>query len=79
MFYGRFSELNDLIEFSNRKTAGLIMLKGRRRIGKSRLVQQLGKEKLFKHYFEIQGMAPRLDINKTKKVFMKMQLDNFAE
>ncbi len=40
-FYGRKYELDLLLNAVNRKTANLIVLKGRRRIGKTRLLDEL--------------------------------------
>lgn len=40
MFYGRKRELNILNELLERKIAALVVIKGRRRIGKSRLIQE---------------------------------------
>ena len=56
MFVGREYELGLLEEFRKRRTAGLVVCRGRRRIGKSRLVQEFGKGKTF---YEFYGLAPR--------------------
>jgi len=42
-FHGREYELDLLVQTVNRKTASLIVLKGRRRIGKTRLLEELAK------------------------------------
>ena len=42
-FIGREAELEDLKRFLRKKTASLIVIKGRRRIGKSRLIEEFGK------------------------------------
>jgi AAA+ ATPase superfamily predicted ATPase len=42
-FIGREQELEDLQRFLRKKTASLIVIKGRRRIGKSRLIEEFGK------------------------------------
>lgn len=56
-FWGRESELADLKRIDSQKKAALIVCLGRRRIGKSRLIQEFGKK--IPHYIEIQGLAPR--------------------
>jgi hypothetical protein len=42
-FYGREHELQRLQELSSKKTASLVIIKGRRRIGKSRLATELAR------------------------------------
>ncbi len=44
-FYGRKEELNRLSKLSLKKTASLVVIKGRRRIGKSRLILEFSKGK----------------------------------
>lgn len=56
-FWGRDAELFDLARIDKQKKAGLIVCLGRRRIGKSRLIQEFAKE--IPHYIEIQGLGPR--------------------
>lgn len=72
-FIGRKKELKQLISFNQRKQAGLVVMRGRRRIGKSTLIKEFGKSQPKAHYVEFQGLAPRKDIGKQD------QLDNFAE
>ena len=48
----------------NKKTASLVCLLGRRRIGKSTLVKQFSKK--YDSYFEIQGLAP---VRRNSKLF----------
>ncbi|MEN8236606.1 MAG: ATP-binding protein, partial [Pseudomonadota bacterium] len=43
-FIGRNTELSDLNRFLRKQTASLIVVKGRRRIGKSRLIEEFGKK-----------------------------------
>ncbi len=43
-FYGRIDELNRLNILLNKKSSSLIVIKGRRRIGKSRLIAEFSKE-----------------------------------
>lgn len=42
-FIGRKNELNDLKLLLKKKTSSLVVIQGRRRIGKSRLIQEFGK------------------------------------
>jgi AAA+ ATPase superfamily predicted ATPase len=43
-FYGRQEELDRLRRLQKKKTSSLVIIKGRRRIGKSRLIMEFGKE-----------------------------------
>lgn len=54
-FVGRERELRDLKLLLERKTASLVVIKGRRRIGKSRLIEEFSKEKVFLRF---EGIAP---------------------
>ena len=45
IFVGRKKELKDLTTLLNKKTASLVVVKGRRRIGKSRLIAEFSKNK----------------------------------
>jgi AAA+ ATPase superfamily predicted ATPase len=56
MFVGREQETQLLREFEQRRTAGLAVCRGRRRIGKSTLIEEFGKGKRF---YEFYGLAPR--------------------
>lgn len=54
-FIGRKTELKDLERLFKKKTSSLVVIQGRRRIGKSRLAQEFGK----KHSFiQLTGMPP---------------------
>lgn len=55
-FIGRKRELDTLNQLINKKIASLIVLKGRRRIGKSRLLIEFGKQVGRVHVFT--GLAP---------------------
>lgn len=46
-FIGRQKELSDLKQLFLKKTASLVVIKGRRRIGKSRLVEEFARNKKF--------------------------------
>ncbi|NGX54269.1 MAG: hypothetical protein K1000chlam4_00994 [Chlamydiae bacterium] len=54
-FVGRQRELKILRELLDKRAASLVVLKGRRRIGKSRLTQEFGKT--LKTYF-FEGLPP---------------------
>lgn len=70
-FFGRSAELKRLRQIVQKKTASLVVCLGRRRIGKSRLIQEFGGE--FKKYIEIQGLGPRPGQTNED------QLDHFAK
>lgn len=42
-FIGRHKELQDLKNLLSKKAASLVVIKGRRRIGKSRLIEEYGR------------------------------------
>ena len=68
-FIGREEELQKLTLLLNKSTASLIVIKGRRRIGKSRLVQEFAKP-LKKYIFS--GLPP------TAKTTRREQLNEFG-
>ncbi len=68
-FIGRKAELKELERFSKKRSASLIVVQGRRRIGKSRLIEEFGK-KLSIYTFS--GLAP------STKTTLQAQLDEFA-
>lgn len=70
MFLGREDQLQALQVEKKKEIASLVVLHGRRRIGKSSLIEEFGKS--FKFIFEIVGIAP------DKNVTNQDQLDNFA-
>lgn len=69
-FVGRQAELERLIETTHKRTASFIVVRGRRRIGKSRLIQEFAKE--FSHYYAFVGLPPGKDTT------AKSQLDEFS-
>ena len=69
-FIGRQTELRQLLELTHKKTASFVLVKGRRRIGKSRLLQEFGK--LFDHCYAFSGLPPN------PKTSTKEQLDEFS-
>lgn len=68
-FIGRQPELAKLRQFTNGRVASLIVLKGRRRIGKTRLAEEFGKEFRFLLFT---GLPP------TEGMTAQMQRDHFA-
>jgi len=70
-FVGRKAELKRLSQLKKKTSASLIVIRGRRRIGKSRLAAEYGK--LFKHFVEIQGLGP------SEFSSNQDQLNHFAE
>lgn len=68
-FYGRSEELKRLQDLTNKKVSSLVVIKGRRRIGKSRLIFEFSKE--IKTYV-FTGLPP------TKETTPQMQRNYFA-
>jgi AAA+ ATPase superfamily predicted ATPase len=68
-FVGRKAEIRKLLELKAKNSASLVVLMGRRRIGKSRLIDEVGKT--YKNYLSIAGLAPRDGIDNIS------QLKNF--
>lgn len=68
-FVGRDNELKKLEDLAKSGRACLVVMKGRRRIGKSRLAQEFGKDKVF---LAFSGLAP------VKGVTAQDQRDAFA-
>src|SRR3990167_232438 len=68
-FIGRKNELEDLKLLFAKKMASLVVIKGRRRIGKSRLIEEFAKGKKFLRF---EGIAP------TRQTTSQMQREEFA-
>ena len=71
MFVGRETELEDLAALWRKGTASLVACRGRRRIGKSRLVNEFSR-RTGGAYIELVGLPPRPDMTNEK------QLEAFA-
>ncbi|MCP4475585.1 MAG: AAA family ATPase [Gammaproteobacteria bacterium] len=69
-FIGRKAELQRLLDLNSKKSASFVVVKGRRRIGKSRLIEEFSR--YFTHYYTFTGLPP--DRNTTTK----HQLDEFS-
>lgn len=70
MFIGRAAELAQLEVFKKRRVAGIIVCCGRRRIGKSTLIEHFGQNTRFLEFY---GLAPR------EQMSNKAQLAHFGE
>ena len=68
-FIGRRTHLEKLQKLSRKKTASLVVVRGRRRIGKSRLIEEFAKKSRF-HLFT--GLAP------TPQTTAQSQREEFA-
>jgi uncharacterized protein len=72
VFIGREAELVTLNQAHNKKTAQLIVIRGRRRIGKSRLIEEFVKGK---QHFRFAGIAPESAYTaQTQRDFFTSQL-----
>lgn len=69
-FIGRKYELEKLAELLEKKTASFVVIKGRRRIGKSRLIKEFGHN--FEAVYVFSGLPP------TPQTTAKDQLDEFS-
>lgn len=69
-FLGRERELKLLLDLGQKKSASFVVIKGRRRIGKSRLVEELSKH--FTHFYTFSGLPP------DHKMTARQQLDEFS-
>ena len=63
-FFGRKQELESLKKLFKKKSASLVVVTGRRRIGKSRLIQEFAKEYAFFHFY---GLPPTKDTTATSQ------------
>lgn len=69
-FIGRQKELKRLSETTQKNTASFIIVKGRRRVGKSRLIEEFSK--YFDKFYCFVGLAPE------KETTIQNQLDEFS-
>lgn len=72
LFIGRKPELARLSALYQKKTPSLIVVKGRRRIGKSRLISQFARLACAKTFWSFSGLAPEDGLS------AQQQRDNFA-
>lgn len=64
-FFGREKELSALSELQKKKSASLVVIKGRRRIGKSRLAREYGK--FFERCLLFTGLPPTKGVGSEKQ------------
>lgn len=69
-FIGRTEALERLTALTKKRSASLVVVRGRRRIGKSRLVEEFGKS--FDKFYMFSGLPPEAGTN------MQDQLEEFA-
>ena len=69
-FIGRKAELAELERFTKKTSASFIVVRGRRRIGKSRLIEEFGKQ--FDAFYSFAGLPPEKDVTK------QHQLETFS-
>lgn len=72
LFIGRKQELERLKEISKREMPSLIVIKGRRRVGKSRLIAEFAQKCTKQKFWSFAGLAPQM------KVTAQHQRDHFA-
>ena len=69
-FLGRENELQLLLDLGQKKSASFVVIKGRRRVGKSRLVEELSKH--FTQFYVFTGLPP------DHKMTALQQLEEFS-
>ena len=70
-FFGRQREIQLLRDLLSKRTASLVVIKGRRRIGKSRLAEEFSKS--LKESYTLVGLPPK------EKITAQMQREEFAK
>lgn len=76
-FIGRKNELHKLASLCEKKSASLVVVKGRRRIGKSRLVEEFSKNHTF---YQFSGLPPtEKTTSSSEKAAFKHQLKNYFQ
>lgn len=80
LFIGRKNELSELESLQKKKTASLVVIKGRRRVGKSRLIDEFTKTK---NVMRFRGLAPneQTTAQEQRDTFTRQfsQVTNFPE
>lgn len=76
-FVGRQEELQSLDDLTRKKTSSLVTIKGRRRIGKSRLAEEFAKKKGFK-FLRFSGLPPheKTTAQSERAIFAKQLASN---
>ena len=66
MFVGREDDLAQLSGLWEKRVASLVTCRGRRRVGKSTLIEEFAK-RTAEHFIVIEGLAPRKGMNDEKQ------------
>lgn len=69
LFIGREPEIKELKQLQKKNAASMVIIQGRRRIGKSRLIEEFAKDQ---NFYSFAGLAP------SKETTAQMQRDEFA-
>jgi AAA+ ATPase superfamily predicted ATPase len=69
-FYGRHRELGILNELLDKRSASLVVIRGRRRIGKSRLAEKFSES--FPKSFTFMGLSPEEGITDEMESTLQM-------
>lgn len=79
MFIGRKLELFSLEQLKNKGSASLVCVMGRRRIGKSTLIEKFGQD--FRSFIEIQGLSPGKNTSNADQIqyFVSKVAEKFNE
>ena len=78
MFVGREQHLDDLRRLMRKRTASLVTCRGRRRIGKTTLIREFGKQAA--RFLELEGLPPRPGLsNRDQLHFFAEQLASQTE
>ena len=72
MFVGRQEEISQLEGLWDKRVASLVTCRGRRRVGKSTLIEEFAKQTA-DYFIVIEGLSPRKGMSDAK------QRDNFCE
>src|ERR1700730_1045266 len=72
-FFGRQTELARMNELADKRSASLVVIKGRRRIGKSRLTDELARQLPRYTSLHFQGLPP------TAKLTAEQEREDFAQ
>jgi hypothetical protein len=74
MFVGREKELEQLADLFTKPGSSLVICRGRRRIGKSTLIETFGKSAT--RFYQFQGLSPRNGIGMYERLATQAGLPN---
>lgn len=79
-FIGRENELETLEGLLKKKSASLVVIKGRRRIGKSRLIEEFAKQHPYEAFYRFAGLPPTPETTpqSQKDVFLGQLISQFG-